>query len=96
LTLSFQPQYWPAVDSPSNRNEYQEHLLGGKGGCCLRLTTLPPSCADGLEIWKPQPPRNLRKSSGLYRDYITTYYSNELDGGLGPHGQDEKWGSSKE
>ena len=33
------------VDSASNRNEYQEHFLGGKGGRCVRLTTLPPSCA---------------------------------------------------
>ena len=32
------------VDSASNRNEYQEHLLGGKCGRCVRLTTLPPSC----------------------------------------------------
>jgi len=33
---------------------------GGKGGRCLRLTTLPPSCADCLEIWEPQPPGILR------------------------------------
>ena len=33
------------VDWASNRNEYQEHFLGGKGGRFLRLTTLPPSCA---------------------------------------------------
>jgi len=28
---------------------------GYKGGWCLGLTTLPPSCVDCLEIWKPQP-----------------------------------------
>jgi len=28
-----------------NRNEYQGYSLGGKGGRCVRLTTLPPSCA---------------------------------------------------
>jgi hypothetical protein len=33
---------------------------GGKGGRCVGLTTLPPSCADCLEIWEPQPPGNLR------------------------------------
>jgi hypothetical protein len=33
-----------------------------KGGWCVGLTTLPPSCADCLEIWgQPQP-------QGLYRD----------------------------
>jgi hypothetical protein len=29
----------PGVDSVSNRHEYQEHFLGGKGGRCVRLTT---------------------------------------------------------
>ena len=33
------------VESASNRNEYQVYFLGGKGGRCVRLTTLPPSCA---------------------------------------------------
>jgi hypothetical protein len=32
----------------------------GKGGGCVGLTTLPPSCADCLEIWEPQPPGALR------------------------------------
>jgi hypothetical protein len=47
------------VDSASNRNEYQEYFLGGEGGRCLGLTTLPPSCADCLEAWEPQPPGTL-------------------------------------
>jgi hypothetical protein len=50
----------------SNRNEYQEYFLGGKGGRCVGLTTLPPSCADCLEIWEPQPPGTLRACPGLY------------------------------
>jgi len=29
---SFRPHYGPGVDSGSNRNEYQEYILGGKGG----------------------------------------------------------------
>jgi len=41
---SFRSHYSPGVDSASNRNEYQEHFLGGKGGLCVRLI-LPPSCA---------------------------------------------------
>jgi len=52
--------YDSGVDSASNRNEYQEYLLGDKGGQCIGLTTLPPSCADCLEIWDPQPPGTLR------------------------------------
>jgi hypothetical protein len=55
----------PWVDSASNRNEYQAHFLGGKGGRCVGLTTLPPSCADCLEIWEPQPPGTLRTCPGL-------------------------------
>ena len=42
---SYRSHYGPGVYSGSNRNEYQEHFLGGKGGRCVRLTTLPPSCA---------------------------------------------------
>ena len=47
------------VDSASNRNEYQEYFLGSKCGRCVRLTTVPQSCADCLEIWEPQPPDTL-------------------------------------
>jgi hypothetical protein len=37
----------------------------GKGGRCVGLTTLPPSCADCLEIWEPQPPGTLRACNGI-------------------------------
>jgi len=46
----------------STRNIF---VVGGKGGRCVGLTTLPPSCADCLEIWGPQPPATLRTSPGL-------------------------------
>ena len=36
-----------------------------KGGWCVGLTTLPPSCADCLEIWEPQTPGTLRASLRL-------------------------------
>jgi len=42
---SFRSHYGPGADSASNRNEYQEYFLGVKRGRCVRLTTLPPSCA---------------------------------------------------
>jgi len=41
----FRSRCGPGFDSAYNRSEYQEYLLGGKGGQCVRLTTLPPSCA---------------------------------------------------
>jgi hypothetical protein len=41
----FWSHYGPGVDSASNRNEYQDYFLGGKFGRCVRLTTLPTSCA---------------------------------------------------
>jgi len=40
-------------------------FLGGKGGWCVGLTTLPPSCADCLEIWEPQPPGTLSTCNGI-------------------------------
>ena len=36
----FNPNCGPGVDSVSNRNEYQEHLLVGKGGRCRRFDNL--------------------------------------------------------
>ena len=39
-------------------------ILGGKGGRGLGLT-LPPTCTDCLEIWKPQLPGTLRACTGL-------------------------------
>ena len=55
----------PGVDSASDRNWYQEYFLGGKGGRCVGLTTLTPSCSDCLEIWEPQLPGNLWACPGL-------------------------------
>ena len=55
------------VDSAYNRNEYQEYFLGGKGGLCLGLTTLPPSCDDCLEICELEPHGSLLACQGLYR-----------------------------
>jgi len=46
----------PGVDWASNRYEYQKYFLGGKGGRCIGLTTLPPLCADCLEVREPQFP----------------------------------------
>jgi hypothetical protein len=45
----------PGVDSAS-KNEYQD-IPGGKDGRCVRVTTLPPSCAECLEILEPYPTR---------------------------------------
>ena len=56
------------VASASNRNEHQEYFLGGRGGRCVVLATLPPSWADCLEIRGNQPPGTLRACSALYRD----------------------------
>jgi hypothetical protein len=65
VSLEFSIDYGPGVDSVSYRNEYQEHFLRGKGGRCVGLTTLPPSCADCLEIWNPQTPATLRAYPSL-------------------------------
>jgi hypothetical protein len=41
----------PGVDSAS-KNEYQD-VPGGKDGRCVKVTTLPFSCAECLEILEP-------------------------------------------
>ena len=70
MDIIFRPHYGPGVDSASNRNEYQEYCQRGKGGRCVGLTTLPPSCADCLEIWEPQ--GLSRPVMGLLYLYIMT------------------------
>jgi hypothetical protein len=39
----FQPHNGPVIDSPSNKNEYQESSWGVNGGRRVGLTILPPS-----------------------------------------------------
>ena len=61
--------------SASNRNKYQE-FPGGKGGRCVGLTTLPPTCVDYLVIWGPQNPGTLwafQASNGIALLYIIYY-----------------------
>jgi hypothetical protein len=70
LIHSFRTHCDPGVDSSSNRNEYQEYLLGGKDGRCVVLT-LPPSWVEYLEILEGSPPGILKACPGLYRDCFT-------------------------
>ena len=60
LPAALWPWGWQTLTEMSTRN-----ISGGKGGRCVGLTTLPPSCADCLEIWEPQPPGTLRACPGL-------------------------------
>jgi len=66
VTQSFWLHCGPGVESASNKNEYQEYILSGKGGRCVGLTTLQTSCAEYLEMWEPQSPLTLRACPGLY------------------------------
>ena len=49
------------------------NIPGGKGGRCVRLTTLPPSRAECHEIQEPKPPGTLWATSGLLQDSFTFY-----------------------
>jgi hypothetical protein len=53
LTESFCPHYGLGVISASDRNEYQDYFMGGKGGRFIGLTSIPPSYAYCVEIWEP-------------------------------------------
>jgi len=61
---------------------------GGKGGRCVGLTTLPPSCADCHEIWEPQPPGTAHACNGIaltftlhVSDRSTVHHPNTADDG---------------
>jgi len=55
---SFRPHYGSWVDSASKKMSSRD-ISWGRGGRSIWLTTLPPLCADCLEIWEPQPPGTL-------------------------------------
>ena len=56
---------WLLLEQSTNRSEYHEYFLGGKGGRCVGLITLRHSCMDCLKIWKPQTPGTLRSWTGI-------------------------------
>ena len=70
------------VDIASNRNEDHGYRLGCKGGQCVGLITMPPSCANCLEIlgssifWSPKGlpsfvyPEQLVKTQLQYRNTV--------------------------
>jgi len=62
-TMALEPTETPAEISTRN-------ILWGKDGQCLGLTTLPPVCADCLEILRPS---ISRRSVGLSRPVILSW-----------------------
>jgi hypothetical protein len=48
------------LTQPLTETSTRNIFLGDKGGRCVELKTLPPSWADCLEIWEPQPLGTLR------------------------------------
>jgi len=55
-----------ASKQPLTKMSTKNIVWGGvKGGRCVGLTTLPPSCDDCLEIWEPEPSGALRTCPGL-------------------------------
>ena len=67
------PESKQPLQAMSTRN-----ISWGKGGRCVGLTTLPPQCADCLEIWEHQPLGTLRTCpvtvQGLFYFYICIMY----------------------
>ena len=73
---SFRSHYDPGVDSASNKNEYQEYFLRGKGGRWVRLATYHHpvllSCNLGtLTSWNPL--GHSRPVTGMLYIYIHTH-----------------------
>jgi len=66
IDITLPATLWTGVDSVFNRNEYQKYFLVSKGGQCVKLITLPLSCADCHDIWELHPPGNLMVSPVLY------------------------------
>jgi len=52
---------------------------GSKGGRCVRLTTLPRSCAACHELLESKPPGTLWPTPALLRDSFTFTYTSGLN-----------------
>jgi hypothetical protein len=63
---------WPWASQPVTEMITRKYFLGGESGWCVGLRILPPSCADCLEIWEPQPCGALMACNGLL--YLITNY----------------------
>jgi hypothetical protein len=58
---------------------YQEYFLGGEGGWCVGLITVPLSRVSCLEIWDSQPAGTVMACPGIYRNLKKYMYkSNTL------------------
>ena len=72
ISLIFQISFGPQYTADMGVRLY---FLRGKGGQCIELRPLPPSCTDCLEIWEP----NLLEPSGPVQDctgaVILTFWS---------------------
>ena len=83
LIQSFGLHYGPGVVSASNRQEYQECFVWGKGGRCVGPTSLPPSCADCREIWRTSTSWNplglSRPVMGLLYIYLLPFSSTVVE-----------------
>jgi len=58
----------PLSSTQPQKKEFQEYFQGGKGGRCVRLTTILPSSADCFEIWESEPPGTSSSRPGLYKE----------------------------
>ena len=63
LSNSYKAQ--TSVQRMRNKHKKRKITVGRYSKRCVGLTTLPPSCAECLEIWDPQPPGTLWACPGL-------------------------------
>ena len=74
---SFRSHYGPGVDSASNRNENQEHFLGGKSGRCVRLQ--PYHHPGNLNFLEPSGPLQACNGNDLTLSVATNTYVLSMD-----------------
>ena len=68
---SSQTYYGPGVESASNRNEYQEHFLGGKGDRCVRLITYHHPVSLSRNLGTSGPLRTCNGTALPFYSFIT-------------------------
>ena len=77
-------RYGPGVDTSSNRNEYQEYFLGGKGGRCVGLKFTTFMCrlsTKSVSLNLLEPYGHVQPSKWIALPFLKSLGKNEQGGG---------------
>jgi hypothetical protein len=74
IAINLLATLWPWGHLSLQKKWVPEIFPGGWSSWCIELATLPPSCANCLEIWELQSPRTLRACPEIALPFFFIYF----------------------